>query len=434
MKIYLAGAGDTPRSIAGRSGVPLQRLLAANPAVVHADAPVRGMKVVIPEAPFQECAEAPDSNTTPSRLWIKTVPLEEMANTEYDAVIVGTGARGGAALWRLCQRWKGTGKRIAVVEAGDPILPTNSKNLSILSDVLAEYFTSLTKPLASPEFRGARLLTALGGRTLLWDAVTPRMHPSVFAHWPMPYSEIEPYYTIAEQAMSVRKCPSATISLVETVLERLCTRGFPETIHTPKALNFEPLGADGQIQSEAYFSSIMFLAKARKLHPFDLAVRTRAARVLTDGAAVRGIEAISQSRQSVFIKAKTVILSASWLPAILLHSGIPGRAIGRYLTNHSFLRRDGNISPKDLISSYPGAGCSIKKSRKRCFALPASGLVYAFLTYKRLVSSQMPPGSSATKPFCSSGRSTFGAFTRLSCGSGQKKPGVLPLFQIIHCL
>ncbi|WP_224724258.1 LysM peptidoglycan-binding domain-containing protein [Paenibacillus vietnamensis] len=154
VKIYLAGAGDTPRSIAIRSAVTLQSLLAANPSIVHADQPVRGMQVVIPEAPFLQYAEAPDTNVTSSRLWIKTVPLEEMAHIEYDAVIVGTGAGGGAALWRLCQRRKGTEKRIGVVEAGDPILPTNGRNLSILSDELGEYYTSLTKPWPPLSFAG----------------------------------------------------------------------------------------------------------------------------------------------------------------------------------------------------------------------------------------------------------------------------------------
>ncbi|MNB87188.1 hypothetical protein D3C75_341630 [compost metagenome] len=39
--------------------------------------------------------------------WIPLVSLDEMAQREYDVLIVGSGAGGGAALWRLCQRWGG---------------------------------------------------------------------------------------------------------------------------------------------------------------------------------------------------------------------------------------------------------------------------------------------------------------------------------------
>jgi len=41
--------------------------------------------------------------------WIPTKSLDEMANTEYDVLIVGSGAGGGAMLYRLCELWKNQG-------------------------------------------------------------------------------------------------------------------------------------------------------------------------------------------------------------------------------------------------------------------------------------------------------------------------------------
>ena len=38
--------------------------------------------------------------------WISVIPLEQMTNKEYDVLIVGSGAGGGAVLWRLCEQWK----------------------------------------------------------------------------------------------------------------------------------------------------------------------------------------------------------------------------------------------------------------------------------------------------------------------------------------
>jgi len=57
--------------------------------------------------------------------WIPLTPLEEMAGKEYDALIVGTEAGGGAAAWRLCDQWAGTGGRVGVLEAGGLLLPTH---------------------------------------------------------------------------------------------------------------------------------------------------------------------------------------------------------------------------------------------------------------------------------------------------------------------
>lgn len=50
--------------------------------------------------------------------WIPLVSLEKMEQTEYDVLIIGTGAGGGAVLWRLCEQWGANEKRIGVVEAG----------------------------------------------------------------------------------------------------------------------------------------------------------------------------------------------------------------------------------------------------------------------------------------------------------------------------
>ena len=54
--------------------------------------------------------------------WVPLNSLDQMAQTEYDVIIVGTGAGGGAVLWRLCKEWGANGKRIGVVEAGDLFL------------------------------------------------------------------------------------------------------------------------------------------------------------------------------------------------------------------------------------------------------------------------------------------------------------------------
>ncbi|KRE53676.1 hypothetical protein [Paenibacillus sp. Soil522] len=45
---------------------------------------------------------------------------------------------------------------------------------------------------------------ALGGRSMIWNGVTPRMHQVDIAQWPVSPAEIDSYYTIAEQVMAVK--------------------------------------------------------------------------------------------------------------------------------------------------------------------------------------------------------------------------------------
>ena len=56
--------------------------------------------------------------------------LDEMSNTEYDVLIVGSGPGGGAALQRLCQLWKNQGaKKIAILEKGDKLFHSHGQNI-----------------------------------------------------------------------------------------------------------------------------------------------------------------------------------------------------------------------------------------------------------------------------------------------------------------
>ena len=91
----------------------------------------------------------------------------------------------------------------------------------------------------------------------------------------------------------------------------------------------------GRLHSNVFFSSILLLARALSWRPFDLAVNTYAAEVITEGGKAVGVRVMTPDKKSHFIKAKTVILSASALqtPRILLNSGIPGkRSAGISLT------------------------------------------------------------------------------------------------------
>jgi choline dehydrogenase-like flavoprotein len=288
--------------------------------------------------------------------WLPFKDPEKMAQKEYDVLIVGTGGGGAAALWRLCDQWGGNGKEIAVIEAGDQLLPTHVFNIPTfnVSDVSniwqnPKYLQRIQQAYptsgSSPTPVDFRIAKVLGGRFLHWGTACPRMDKADISQWPVSLQEINKYYNIAEKVMNVTPFLTQGSSLQEIMLQRLRENGFHSATNLPRTLNHQPT-IYGQIQSSAFFSSLDFLAMALIRKPFDLAVKTRAIRVVVEKGRVVGVEVISPDKKSYVIKAKTVVLSASTMetPRILLYSGIRGEAVGHYLACHSRVDASGLIS------------------------------------------------------------------------------------------
>ncbi|WP_082614678.1 GMC oxidoreductase [Paenibacillus sp. Soil787] len=358
MRIYIASDGDTLFKIAKKNDIELEQLTSLNPHITALDRNITGLQIKLPslnpsgnaQASLHLCPVEP----LPDYLdhWIPLTSLEQMARTHYDVLIVGTGAGGGAVLWRLCEHWVKSGKRIGVIEAGDLMLPTHAQNIATMdAERYVKYWSNpkfwkkvgesqpvcpvpdlidASFPLAFQQF------LALGGRTMIWNAVSPRMHPTEIMKWPVPLKEMDYYYRIAEKVMSVTRNYSQGSLLTQKLLERLQTQGFPEAEDMPVAVD---LGQTkyGELHSNVFFSSMLFLARALNRKPFDLTVRARAVQVLTEKGRAAGVRVMSPDKKTYDILAETVVLSASTLetPRILLNSGIKGEAVGHYLTNHS---------------------------------------------------------------------------------------------------
>lgn len=300
-----------------------------------------------------------------------------MAETEYDVLIAGTGMGGGAVLWRLCEQWKNSGKRIGVIERGGPILPAQARNLPMMdNERLDRFFYDVSKPLPGsfPAYAGGRQLFALGGRTLFWNMISPRMSLSEIAGWPVSLEEMDAYYYIAEEAMNVTHNYTQGSSLTEILLGRLHRNGFPEAMAVPMAVDLQPR-IYAEPDSDVFFSSMGFLAQALNRRPFDLAVRARVVQVLVDKGKVTGVQVMSPDRKIYNLKAKNVVLSASTFetPRLLLHSGIHGRAIGHYLTNHSSIRATGRISRAEFPEVLGTLGILMPGTAERHYQIQLRG-------------------------------------------------------------
>ena len=129
-------------------------------------------------------------------------------DVRYDYVVIGSGAGGAAAAWRLAQ----TGRRILVLEKGDE-LPTDGSTLDVDRVIRQKAFTS-REPWRTPGGRTVALKEYfnLGGKTKWTGAALIRFQRHEFdadpdhrcRAWPISYDDLEPYYAEAEDLLAVR--------------------------------------------------------------------------------------------------------------------------------------------------------------------------------------------------------------------------------------
>ncbi|WP_223830082.1 GMC oxidoreductase [Paenibacillus arenilitoris] len=370
MKIWVSNEHDTLRTIAQKIGVSVDVLIKFNPHIAYPDLAAAGRTVYLPSAPALAPADTgkfavpsgelqegsiptcPLPPVRPLNNWIPLTPIEQMAEEEYDVLIIGTGAGGGSVLWRLCQQWKNERKRIGIIERGDQYIPTQARNLPTMNqERLSAYFAHLSRPLpgAGPGYPGARQLFALGGRTLFWYTFSPRMHAWDLAKWPIPVEEMESYYGVAEEVMRVTDSFAEGASFTEMLLERLWMRGYSKAAPLPIAADILPQ-AYGEIHTDMFTSSISLLARALNLRPFDLAINSRAVEILHDNGRVSGVKVVTPDRAVHTLRAKTIVCSASTFetPRLLFYSGIQNPVLGHYFSNQTFVQATGNISTADF--------------------------------------------------------------------------------------
>lgn len=141
-----------------------------------------------------------------------------MVKIERDILIIGAGAGGAAAAWRLASH----GFSVTCLERGDWVDPASSPSLERDWEVIRQRawnpnpnrrqgpnddqvddLESEIKPL---------YFDGVGGSTIMWSCHIPRFHPSDFRtqsqdevgdDWPVSYDDLAPYYNLNESMMGV---------------------------------------------------------------------------------------------------------------------------------------------------------------------------------------------------------------------------------------
>lgn len=291
----------------------------------------------------------------------------------FDFLIVGSGAAGAAAAWRLCQH----GFKVACVERGDWMDPARypstrsdweSAKRGAANPVIAQRQNAADYPVDDRDSPIAICnFNAVGGSTILYSGHFPRFRPADFQlgtleglgeDWPLAYEDLKPYFEINEAEMAVAglagdPCypdietllPPVPLGETGTRLAQAFNRKgwhwWPSysAIATRArggrnpCLNLGPCNT-GCPQGAKSSTDVTYIPRAQALGLTlftDLAV----AEVLVEQGRAVGVRAFDRAGQEQRLMARNVVLAASAIgtPRILLNSR--SEAAPQGLANHS---------------------------------------------------------------------------------------------------
>lgn len=139
-----------------------------------------------------------------------------------DVLIIGAGAGGAAAAWRLATQ----GLSVTCLERGDWVDPSASPSNNADWEVIRQRdwnpnpnrrAAAVDDPVDDADSEIKPLyFNAVGGSTVMWSCHFPRFHPSDFRtftldgtgdDWPISYDDLAPYYDLNETMMGVAGLP-----------------------------------------------------------------------------------------------------------------------------------------------------------------------------------------------------------------------------------
>src|SRR5256884_721792 len=132
-----------------------------------------------------------------------------MADNHYDVIIIGTGAGGGTLAYRLAP----SGKKILLLERGDYVAREADNWSTKAVNVEAKYHTKEVWRDKDGRDLHPHTNYYVGGNTKFYGAALFRLrqqdfgeirhHGGISPALPISYSDLEPYYTQAEQPYPV---------------------------------------------------------------------------------------------------------------------------------------------------------------------------------------------------------------------------------------
>jgi choline dehydrogenase-like flavoprotein len=250
----------------------------------------------------------------------------------YDYIIIGSGAGGAAAAYRLAS----AGSQVLLLEKGKP-LPRDGSTLDVEQVIRAGRFKSHEPWLDKDGRRFApEEYFNLGGKTKWYGAALLRYAPREFepdaGHqclgWPIGYADLEPYYAQAEQRLGVRVfAPEPGLA---AIVRRLTgnTGGWRAeplplaldariTEHPEEAAHFDAFASVKGLKGDAESA---FLEAARELPSLRVQSGQAVAELLGDSYQPLRLRGVMTEDGQIF-EGRTVLLAAGALhsPRLLQH-------------------------------------------------------------------------------------------------------------------
>ncbi len=293
--------------------------------------------------------------------------------TIFDFIVVGSGAAGAAAAWKLCKH----GFKVACIERGGWMEPASypttghdweKAKRSTANPAIAERQNRWDYPVDDKESPIAVCnFNAVGGSTILYSGHFPRFRPDDFrlktteglgADWPLSYDELRPHFDENEREMSVaglagdpmypeieNLLPPVPLGETGTRLARAFNaKGWHwwpsySAISTRAArgrnacINLGPCNT-GCPQGAKSSTDITYIPRARQLG-LEIMENMAVSRVLLENGRAVGVEAHDDAGALHQFHARNIVLAASAVgtPRILLNS--TSEAASRGLANQS---------------------------------------------------------------------------------------------------
>jgi GMC oxidoreductase len=285
---------------------------------------------------------------------------------DYDVVVVGSGFGGGVLADALSDK----GRNVLVLEAGSLIYPSHITNLPGDWPALPAYHQVghfLNQPGSGFLF-GVQM--NLGGRSVFWSGLIPRMRDWELTFWPTP---IRNYltatgYAAAEATLRKRRTlgpfQNATVAKLRGRFPDHLVEDLPQSLHQPNLANNDQLGnvlekSTGMFSTaDLLLDSLAYTGLAGRDN-LTVNLNHQVIGVATSGG--RATEVVCRDlvgNQERRYRGRVVVLAAGSLesPRIALRSSLPdpNGKIGRGLTDHpAFFSREYGLPPG---SEFGGLG------------------------------------------------------------------------------